>query len=76
MVQKAFVDRPTIPLESISAMFNMDMVGRLNAERTILVSGVGTSKEWGAFLDNAIPSDIKMNRSESGLDPVIILLFI
>ena len=66
---KAFVDRPTIPLESISAMFNMDMVGRLNAERTILVSGVGTSKEWGAFLDNAKPSDIKMNRSESGIGP-------
>ncbi|HEX5624621.1 MAG TPA: M28 family peptidase, partial [Saprospiraceae bacterium] len=32
---KAFTANWTIPQESILAMFNMDMVGRLNAEKTI-----------------------------------------
>lgn len=40
-----FVTDPTIPLERIRAMVNMDMVGRLEG-RPLIVYGVGTAEEW------------------------------
>lgn len=66
---KAFTENPTVPLSSISAMLNMDMVGRLNPERTILISGVGTAKEWNQILDQVKPANLQYNRSESGIGP-------
>lgn len=66
---KAYADKPRIPLENTIAMINMDMVGRLNVERTILISGTGTAKEWNAILDEAKPVDMNFNKSESGVGP-------
>jgi len=40
-----FVDQPTRPVESIEAMLNMDMVGRLRDNR-LMVMGVGTAAEF------------------------------
>jgi hypothetical protein len=37
-----FVKSPTLPLERLVAMLNMDMIGRLN-NRTLIVYGIGTS---------------------------------
>ena len=39
-----FVNHPTIPLNQIDAMINMDMIGRISRER-LYVGGVGTSPE-------------------------------
>ncbi len=47
-----FVDRPTRPLETVEAMVNMDMVGRLRENR-LMVMGVGTSAEFPALVENA-----------------------
>lgn len=45
---KFFTENPTIPLNSINYMVNMDMVGRLNdSSHTITVGGFGTSPLWG-----------------------------
>jgi len=41
-----YVKHPTVPLESIEYMINLDMVGRLNEERKISINGVGTSPAW------------------------------
>lgn len=38
-----FVKNPTIDLSKVTYMLNMDMVGRLNEEKTLAVYGVGTS---------------------------------
>ena len=38
-----FVKNPTIDTKKVSYMINMDMVGRLNEEKTLAVHGVGTS---------------------------------
>ncbi len=38
-----FVKNPTIDIDKVTYMINMDMVGRLNSEKTIAVHGVGTS---------------------------------
>ncbi len=40
-----FVENPIVPLESIVAMVNIDMLGRLNDDRTLQISGVKTSVE-------------------------------
>jgi len=37
-----FVNHPTVPLNQVDAMINMDMIGRLNNDR-VYVGGVGTS---------------------------------
>ncbi len=66
---KAFMENPTIPKESILAMINMDMVGRLNVEKTIAISGVGTSKEWKDILDRVKPTDFTFNYSDGGIGP-------
>lgn len=66
---KAFMENPTINQESISAMINMDMVGRLNAEKVIAISGVGTSTRWRNVLEEIKPVDFTFNYSESGVGP-------
>jgi len=47
-----FVSEPTIPLDDVVAMLNLDMVGRVvNDEVTVF--GVGTAAEWDEVLDAA-----------------------
>jgi hypothetical protein len=47
-----FVREPTIDLDDVVAMLNLDMVGRVvNSEVTVF--GVGTAAEWDAVLDAA-----------------------
>lgn len=43
----AWVKKPTLNKERIVAMFNMDMIGRLATNKSLLVGGVGTRK--GSF---------------------------
>ncbi len=43
-----FVDDPTLPLPTVEAMVNMDMVGRLRNNR-LMVMGVGTAAEFPAL---------------------------
>ncbi|MFN8330893.1 MAG: M28 family peptidase [Saprospiraceae bacterium] len=66
---KGFVEHPTVPLQKIEAMINMDMVGRLNAERVLAISGVGTSTAWKPMLEEIRPADFTFNYTESGVGP-------
>ncbi len=63
-----FVKNPTIDLALVSYMLNMDMVGRLNEERTLAVYGVGTSPifKQTLFANN---KDLKIIENESGIGP-------
>jgi hypothetical protein len=40
-----WVDHPTVPLASVTAMINADMVGRLRDDH-LLVDGTGTAAQW------------------------------
>ena len=40
-----YVNHPVKPLNSIVAMINMDMIGRMK-DRKLVIGGVGTAKEW------------------------------
>ncbi|WP_339875092.1 M20/M25/M40 family metallo-hydrolase [uncultured Algoriphagus sp.] len=64
-----FVKNPTIDLAEVNYMINMDMVGRLNAEKTLAINGVGTSPSFVPALDLANADSLKLVTSESGVGP-------
>lgn len=65
---KYFTENPTIPLKSISSMVNMDMIGRLNDEKGVIISGWGTSPVWGKVIpDLAVKQKIKYTVDSSGV---------
>ena len=50
---KYFVDHPTIDLNSVNYMINMDMVGRLNdSTKSLTIGGYGTSPQWATIINN------------------------
>ncbi len=63
-----FVKTPTISLDSINYMLNMDMVGRLKADSTLAVYGVGTSPIFKQVI-NANNNKFKIIEKESGIGP-------
>lgn len=63
-----FVKNPTIDTKKITYMLNMDMVGRLNAEKTLAVYGVGTSPILKQAV-NANAGELKITENESGVGP-------
>jgi len=64
-----WVKNPTLALSKINYMINMDMVGRLNEERTLAINGTGTSPSWDTAIDKANRYDLKVVKSESGVGP-------
>jgi hypothetical protein len=67
----AFTREPLVPLTSVSAMLNMDMVGRLR-DNSLFVGGVGTSPAWQPLLDklNAkAENNFKLGTGQDGLGP-------
>ena len=66
---KAFTENPTVAIESINFMINMDMVGMLNEEKSLVINGVGTSPVWNATLPNLKVDDIQLVTTESGIGP-------
>jgi hypothetical protein len=64
-----FVDDPPRPLESIEAMLNMDMVGRLRDNR-LMVMGAGTAAEFPAVLEHVNrASGFDLKTSSDGYGP-------
>jgi hypothetical protein len=64
-----FVKNPTLDLKTINYMINMDMVGRLNEEKSLAIYGVGTSPSFSKVLDPINTDSLKLVPSESGVGP-------
>jgi Zn-dependent M28 family amino/carboxypeptidase len=62
---KYFTENPTISLDSIQWMLNMDMIGRYNPENGLAVIGYGTSSAFPKIFEG-ITSSIKFNKSKDG----------
>jgi hypothetical protein len=61
-----FVNHPTIPVNNIVGMINMDMIGRINNDR-LFVGGVGTSPNFKKWLEDANESiHLQLDYSDSG----------
>ncbi|MEI6411888.1 MAG: M20/M25/M40 family metallo-hydrolase [Bacteroidota bacterium] len=65
---KKYTDSPTIDLSKVSFMLNMDMIGRLNAERRIMVGGVGTAPDFVPTITK-FKGDFTIKFDSSGVGP-------
>ncbi len=59
---------PTVPIEQLNYMINLDMVGRLDSAGSIGINGVGTSPAWAGLKDKLV-GDLKVKTTESGIGP-------
>lgn len=67
---KYFVENPTISLNEVNYMINMDMVGRMNdSTKTITVGGYGTSPLWKAMIEAVKKKDFSIRVDSSGTGP-------
>ncbi|MCB0841534.1 MAG: M28 family peptidase, partial [Bacteroidetes bacterium] len=64
-----FTKEPTLSLEDVNYMINMDMVGRLNEEKKLAINGTGTSPVWKETLEKLTNGRFDLVLSESGVGP-------
>jgi Peptidase family M28/PDZ domain len=64
-----FSKNSTVDLSTVNYMINLDMVGRMNEEHTVAVSGVGTNTLWTDKLNAANADSLKLVMTESGVGP-------
>ncbi len=60
-----FVDNPTVPLENIEAMINMDMIGRLS-DGKLLIFGTGTTDRWSDIITQANTDSLTIQTQPDG----------
>lgn len=66
---KKWCENPTLPLEKINYMINMDMIGRLNdSTKKLLVYGVGTSPSWIEALEK-VNHTFSLKYDSAGVGP-------
>jgi hypothetical protein len=66
---KYFVANSPVSLKRISAMFNMDMVGRPNEEKRLAINGTGTAVEMDSILGLVNPGKLSWAKSPEGFGP-------
>ena len=62
---KHFTENPTVPIDQIRWMLNMDMIGRYQEDNGLAIIGHGTSPAFVEIFDG-ITSDIKFYTSKDG----------
>lgn len=60
-----FVNNPTLPLDKINFMSNMDMIGRYDPSRGVGIGGFGTSDAWPEIF-KGVKSDTKFFTDKAG----------
>ncbi len=65
---KKYTENPTIDLSTVSFMLNMDMIGRLNEQKSLVVGGVGTAPDFVPIFNN-LKGDFKMKLDSAGIGP-------
>ena len=66
---KAWCEKPTLALDKVNYMLNMDMIRRLNNEtKKLLVYGIGTSPNFETTLDR-INTKFSLKKDSSGVGP-------
>jgi hypothetical protein len=66
---KHFTLHPTLPLENILCMINMDMIGRLkDSTKSLIIGGVGTSPLWIPMVKR-LNQDFTLKFDTAGMGP-------
>jgi hypothetical protein len=58
-----------LPIENDITMINMDMIGRLNDKKDLIVYGTGTSSKWKSLLDDKNEYDFNLTFNDEGFGP-------
>lgn len=66
---KYFTEHPTLDPGKANYMFNMDMIGRLDASKGLSVSGSGTSPVWEPILKRLSTAQLPIKTDSSGTGP-------
>jgi len=66
---KKYTEKPTIDLSKVSFMLNMDMIGRLNEEKRLVVGGVGTAPNFVPLLNRLTTSELGIKQDSAGIGP-------
>ncbi|RMG74468.1 MAG: M28 family peptidase [Bacteroidetes bacterium] len=66
---KYFTRQSPIKFKTVNYMLNMDMVGRLNESKELVVNGVGTSPTWERILPALDCYDLQLKTTRSGIGP-------
>ena len=65
-----FVENSPIKLDKIAAMINLDMIGRLNTNKELIVFGTGTSKNFSKLVKNLNKDfNFKLTLKKEGYGP-------
>jgi hypothetical protein len=65
---KKFTENATIDFSKVSFMVNMDMIGRLNTEKRLMVGGVGTAPDFVPAVNSA-KGDLTIKLDSAGIGP-------
>ncbi len=65
---KYFTNNSTVDITKVDYMMNLDMIGRLNDTKTLIIGGYGTSPTWGKII-SAKESFFTMRLDSSGVGP-------
>lgn len=63
---KYFTVHPTLSLDSVHFMLNMDMIGRYNPERGIGIGGYGSAQEWPLIFEGVQQEGIRFFTDAAG----------
>ncbi|GAB4411996.1 MAG: hypothetical protein OHK0039_17630 [Bacteroidia bacterium] len=66
---KFFVNNSSLPFKHINYMVNMDMVGRLDRNKALVINGAGTSPRWEPLLKEIVCYGISPKTTASGVGP-------
>jgi hypothetical protein len=66
---KRYTENPTIDLSKAHFMINMDMIGRLNEEKRLVVGGVGTAPNFVPLLNSLSSPELQIKLDSAGIGP-------
>ena len=64
-----FSKNPTININEINYMINMDMIGRLSPDKKLAIYGTGTTPTWDKALEIESGKQFQVKEEESGVGP-------
>lgn len=64
-----FTKHPTVELENVNYMINLDMVGRYRPAKGLAINGTGTSPIWKEKIDAVNQQEVLIVSDESGIGP-------
>lgn len=60
------VNNLPVPLENVITMLNMDMIGRINDNKDLIVHGTGTSSDWKDILNEKNSYNFNLSFNDEG----------